>query len=189
MKPIPDDVLKLFYYTEESPSCLAWAVDIRCRNNVHIKKGTYLTHQNPDGYYCVNVKGPGYRIHRIIAKIHGLDIDEKQIDHIDGNRQNNKISNLRAVEVRSNARNQKVRSNSFSGVTGVNYEKTEKRWFARYIDENGKRAVKSFAVSKYGDQAFRLAVEYRMYIMNKLNELGAGYTDRHIGADRVKEIL
>lgn len=63
------------------------------------------------GYKCITVKYKNYLLHRVIAMLFlGLDInDTKQhIDHIDGNKNNNELSNLRIVTNQQNCFNRKA---------------------------------------------------------------------------------
>jgi hypothetical protein len=53
-----------------------------------------------------------------------------QIDHIDGDPSNNRISNLRDVSNAENGRNQKLRVDSSTGVTGVYWHKASGKWHA-----------------------------------------------------------
>lgn len=65
----------------------------------------------------------GYRI--IWALINGEWPDD-EIDHIDGDRTNNKIENLRSVTHSINMRNRKLHKNNKSGICGVYLE--QGRW-------------------------------------------------------------
>ena len=71
-----------------------------------------------DGYYIGTIDGTFYKLHRVIWKIM-TGIDPDQIDHIDGNRQNNKFTNLRDVTLAENAKNRAIPSNNKSGCIGV----------------------------------------------------------------------
>lgn len=55
---------------------------------------------------------------------------EIEVDHIDQNRMNNRLSNLRTVVQPLNALNRKVQERNQSGVTGVIWSKWAKRWIA-----------------------------------------------------------
>jgi hypothetical protein len=81
------------------------------------------------GYRQGEIFGRPYFAHRIIWRmVHG---DEPaDIDHIDGNRSNNRLSNLRAVTRQENLRNARRRSDNSSGVVGVTWDKRKQRWYA-----------------------------------------------------------
>ena len=70
---------------------------------------------------------------------HGIDPLEKLVDHIDGDKSNNKINNLRLASKSENGRNRvNLPSNNTSGVIGVCWDKKAKKWKA-FIMINGKQ--------------------------------------------------
>ena len=73
----------------------------------------------PNGYWYVSVNGKRLLSHRVIYAMHHGYWPEHTVDHIDGDSTNNKIENLRAVTMKENARNQKLRSTNKSGCMGV----------------------------------------------------------------------
>jgi hypothetical protein len=56
---------------------------------------------------------------------------EGEIDHINGNRADNRIGNLRDITADVNRRNMKLSKASATGVSGVSWCKTSKRWLVR----------------------------------------------------------
>lgn len=60
-----------------------------------------------------------------------------QIDHINGDRSDNRISNLRLATPSENSRNAKLRRDSTTGVKGVSYHKATGKWQAS-LRVNGK---------------------------------------------------
>jgi hypothetical protein len=65
-----------------------------------------------DGYIRVRINGAEFRAHRVIWEMHNGPIPEGTlIDHIDGNKCNNRLSNLRLATRRQNNVNSKVKSN------------------------------------------------------------------------------
>ena len=54
----------------------------------------------------------------------------KQIDHINGNRKDNRIVNLRNVGYRENTKNQRMAINNKSGVVGVYWSADRNKWRA-----------------------------------------------------------
>jgi hypothetical protein len=77
-----------------------------------------------------------YLVHRIIFFMHQGYLPEL-IDHEDRNSLNNKIENLREATKSQNANNSKVQKNNTSGVKGVYWNKSSKKWHAR-LKVNGK---------------------------------------------------
>lgn len=179
------------YYDETSPSYLRWKKNIysgRHKNITNALVGGVAGGVTSEGsYWKVGLRGRQYQSHRIIWQILRGEIPKgMQIDHIDGNRQNNLISNLRVVTKAENTRNAKQQLNNSSGVAGVTFHVITKRqrklqqWRARWYALDGKRKAKCFSVNKYGyDEAFRLACEWRQKMILELNAQGAGYTERH----------
>lgn len=63
-----------------------------------------------------------------------------EVDHIDGNGLNNRMSNLRIVTHAQNMQNRKMHSTNTSGFKGVDYRAWCNRWRATIIDpETGRK--------------------------------------------------
>lgn len=75
--------------------------------------------------------------HRIIWKM-VYDEEPPQIDHVNGRRGDNRIVNLARSSATHNGKNQRRRSDTSTGVTGVCFDKSKNNYMA-YINENGKR--------------------------------------------------
>lgn len=186
---------ELFKYDEESPSCLTRCTDWLSGMNYQIKKaskgdpvGTVDTSKKGYSKWSLKVNNKTYTISRIVWEIFNGPIPKgMQIDHINGNSLDNKISNLRLVSNRQNSHNQKMKSTNTSGVNGVdlltNTNKAGKKnlyWKAQWNDENGKRCAKTFSVNVYGyEEAFKLACEYRKMVVEEINNSFGNYTERH----------
>lgn len=65
------------------------------------KTGSYAGSIKPDGYWRVYINGKGYYLHRLIWMYH-YGYFPNEIDHIDRNKSNNTIENLRAVTHKEN---------------------------------------------------------------------------------------
>ena len=95
-------------------------------------------HTRPDGYVVLEwPKGHKYLAHRVIWAMHHGDPGSMQIDHRDNNPNNNRLGNLRVASQSQNNWNQSMRCTNTSGVKGLHYDKTEKRWIGQ-IQCNGK---------------------------------------------------
>ena len=104
--------------------------------------GKILTQQKRnDGYKHLNLtsnyKIKGVLIHRLIAVAFIPNPDNKpNVDHIDNNRSNNDISNLRWCSQQENMCNKKVNTTSQSGIKGVSHHKETNLYQAK-IKHNG----------------------------------------------------
>jgi len=88
-----------------------------------------------DGYNKLSLmkdkKRCGKKLHRLIAEAFIPNPENKQfVDHIDNNRLNNNINNLRWATNQENQRNRQLNINSTSGVKGVSFDKARNKWSA-----------------------------------------------------------
>ncbi len=109
----------------------------------HLKRiGKVSGHIEAQGYHVVFVDGAIHKAHKVIwLMVHGdwVEYPDFEIDHINGNRSDNRISNLRKVTKSTNQRNAGRRVSNTSGVHGVNWKAGANRWVARIW--NGPRHV------------------------------------------------
>lgn len=132
-KPLPSQEIlnRVFSYDEEVGE-LYWIAP-RMKKQKDVPAGCL----HNQGYIAVSFEGQSYLAHRIIwAMVYGEIPPE--IDHINGNRMDNRLSNLMAVNRSGNQHNVSVRKDSSSGVAGVNFCKIHQKWKAR-IQVNGVR--------------------------------------------------
>ena len=82
-------------------------IDEHTGNLLLRKTGRSCGWQDNNGYWIVRFKGKVYKMSRIIYKMWtGRDPGNKYVDHRDGNKSNNIITNLRLVTHKENIRNQ-----------------------------------------------------------------------------------
>ena len=80
------------------------------------------------GHIIIQIKGrSAYGAHRLAWVHYYGEWPKDQIDHIDGNRQNNRISNLRCATNSENNRNRGPQSNNLSGYKGVSWHEGTKK--------------------------------------------------------------
>tara|TARA_R110002126_G_scaffold274175_1_gene419107 strand:+ start:173 stop:700 length:528 start_codon:yes stop_codon:yes gene_type:complete len=82
------------------------------------------------GYRAIRISGKLYQEHQLTYLYHFGSLKAGCIDHIDGNRVNNKLSNLRLVTRSQNAMNKCIQSNNTSGHVGVFKRKDTGKWTA-----------------------------------------------------------
>lgn len=104
--------------------------------NNQIKKGDQAGYIDDQGYRRICIEGIEYRAHRL-AWLYVFGFMPEMIDHINGIRSDNRLSNLRECTSSQNAINRKIQSNNKSGVPGVHWNKREGKWKA-YAKIKGK---------------------------------------------------
>jgi hypothetical protein len=87
-------------------------------------------HPDSVGYGNCTVDGQSCKAHRVIWLWFYGDIPQEEIDHIDGNKLNNRIENLRAVSKQENLKNKKKYTSNKSGICGVHWCNTWKKWLS-----------------------------------------------------------
>ncbi|MEG1532153.1 MAG: HNH endonuclease [Citrobacter sp.] len=122
---------------------------------------------NNRNYLTTRLKGSVQIVHRLVWAIHYGNYPEGYVDHINGNRSDNRISNLRVVDNEQNTRNAKKYANNSSGQTGVHRRKDNGKYFAFISD--GKKKVNLGQYHTYDE-----AVAAR-----KLAEIKYGYHENH----------
>jgi len=99
---------------------------------------------NTRGYHYARVNGVHLKAHRVAwALVHGVWPSE-QIDHVDGDKSNNRISNLRVVPFVVNMKNLPRSTANKSGVTGVSWSRYHKKWCAQIGVNNRTRLIGRF---------------------------------------------
>lgn len=114
--PSVEELNRLFAYSAETGE-LTWKV-LNPRAHM-VKVGDCAGTITKRGYLQVFIRPKQYLVHRIIWKIMTGSDPVDQVDHIDGDRINNRWANLRAADNGENRWNSKIPKNNKSGVKGV----------------------------------------------------------------------
>ena len=101
------------------------------------REGTIAGCVRSDKYRIIGIHGTNFLAHRLAWLITYGDWPKGQIDHVNMNRDDNRLSNLRDVSVSSNQANCRARRDSPFGMKGVGRHKDGKRFRAR-IHVEGK---------------------------------------------------
>ena len=88
--------------------------------------GTFI---NPWGYRIIGISSNVYLAHRVIWALWHRDWPDGEIDHINGDKLDNRIQNLRVVDGVTNRRNMPMQRNNTSGHVGVTLKNG--KWCAR----------------------------------------------------------
>ncbi|WP_283648054.1 HNH endonuclease signature motif containing protein [Hafnia paralvei] len=116
------------------------------------------------GYIYISLCGIRYRAHRLAWLYVYGNMPSCEIDHINRNKLDNRIDNLRLCNISQNAHNTKIRSDNHSGIRGVSWSKALKKWHAR-INVN-----KKFYHIGYFNNKEDAAREYKRYSQHLMGD-------------------
>ena len=117
------------------------------------------------GYRIIHVDGKQYYAHRIAWHLFHGKWPEGSLDHINGDKDDNRPSNLREADAAEQMRNMPMPTRNTSGVHGVTWHKQTGKWQAgiavnrkfKYLglfdDLDEAAAARSAAEKKYGFHA------------------------------------
>lgn len=144
--PTPETLRKLLSYDPDT-GLLTWkrrpiemfATDRAGKiwNTRFCGKPAFKTDHNA-GYRQGKISDKAYLAHRVAYAIHHGAWPASQIDHINGDRSDNRIANLRNVTNAENARNRVLPTDNTSGHMGVSWDGRRCKWHS-CIHVRGKR--------------------------------------------------
>lgn len=137
--------------------------------NVNIETGAVTglkPYPNHKGYLYVsfwhNGKGYDYKVHELVAFLAGMDLLDKTVDHINGNKQDNRASNLQTLTASANHKKYVKASNYVSAKLTV----------------EDVKAIRARYTGKYGEIT-ALAKEYGVSYRNMFDVV-KGVTWKHV---------
>jgi len=130
---------------------------------------------NSSGYYTGMIFSHTYQSHRVIWAMVWGEWPAHDIDHINHDRSDNRLANLRTATRQENARNQSLRKNNTSGHTGVGWNKRACKWRARIIGKDKTEYLGNFTTKADAISARNAA------------EVKFGYHPNHGNARLIKE--
>ncbi len=132
-----------------------WAVSLNPRAPVGALGGKQSISQ---GYRHISIDGVRYKAHHLVwLWFHGV-FPTHQIDHINGNKLDNRIENLRDVPQKMNTWNlQRAKKNNKSGFLGVDWKPSHKKWRAQIRVEGKKIQLGLFDTAEAAHIAYLAA--------------------------------
>lgn len=171
--PPQAELVRLLDYNPDTGKLYFKAREVRCENDRlwnarHAKKEAFFS-TSRTGYKTGKLNNRHYLAHRIIWKW-STGLEPEFIDHISGDKADNRLANLRSVSCAENNRNKALAKNNASGSCGVYLfvsDKGAQRWRARIVVDGRQRYLGSFRTRAEAEAARREA------------EARYGFTRRH----------
>lgn len=137
---------------------LSTGIFIRLKDAHKYKAGEVAGHAHNRGYVAIGVAGRVFLAHRLAwFYIYGA-WPSVHLDHIDGDKTNNRLSNLR--EVNNSLNRQNVRTaqcNSRSKLLGASWHKGRKKWVAQISYAGTNKYLGYFDSAEAAHQAYLAA--------------------------------
>ena len=126
MNEISIEELRELFRLDEKTGRIYWLKTLS-RKGASGREAGYF--EKGKGYRRVGIGNRNFRTHRIVFALYYGYWSENEIDHIDGNRGNNRPTNLREADRCQNLWNQKKRKSNTSGHKGVH--RYGNKWYAQ----------------------------------------------------------
>ena len=126
-----DELRRIFDYDPETGH-FTWVV----KTHPKVTIGKIAGRRDRKGYIEIKVHNRFYRAHRLAWLYVYGEWPRDQIDHINGVRDDNRISNLREATSAQNCSNKGMSKNNTSGFKGVSWYKPTSKWGARIRDKH-----------------------------------------------------
>ena len=124
------------------------------------KNGTPVGYLCKDGYIQINLlDGSQRKAHRLAWLYMTGSFPKGILDHIDGNRTNNKWENLREVSYSQNGMNSSFRKSNTSGYKGVSFDKKYQKYEAYIWKDNKKKHLGYYDCPLAANDAYMKASE------------------------------
>lgn len=142
----------LFDYCPET-GVLSWKTPPR-----GIEAGSPVKVRFQEGYQRFTTRGLNYSVHRVAWLLMTGEWPKANIDHKDGDRANNRWTNLRDVSTAVNAQNAVApQSNNVSGMRGVHQTSRSTRWYAQIQVAGKRRNLGAFRTQEEAQAAYLAA--------------------------------
>lgn len=128
---ITQELLKEKLHYDKDTGVFTW-LDVK--SNGKKMRGKVAGYANKDGYVKIGLtledKFYVYLAHRLVWLYEHGEFPNGHLDHINHDRDDNRITNLRMATHRENMRNQSMSSNNTTGHSGVSFQKSRGKYCA-----------------------------------------------------------
>jgi HNH endonuclease/AP2 domain len=125
-------------------------------NRSNMVQGSIAGCTHGSGYKVVTINSKSYKLHRVIwIMLFNQIPDGFYIDHINGNKIDNRLENLRLATNSQNQQNRPAPKNSSSGYRGVTWHKQVNKWMARICHNQKRITIGFFDTAEQAYEAYK----------------------------------
>ena len=130
----PEVLVNLISYDHETGE-LTWRVNKNYNNSWNTKHSgkPALSCKQKDGYLVGNLMKVRVYSHRVAWALYYGRWPSDEIDHINRDRSDNRIENLREANRSENTSNKSKKSGTYSSLKGVTWHSRDKHWMAQIM--------------------------------------------------------
>ena len=115
----------------------------------------------PNGYHHIQIDGIAHRTARLAWLYVTGTLPKKFIDHINGDKSDNRWGNLREASDGQNQLNRGLPVNNRSGIKGVRFEEARQKWRAQIVVDNVAINLGRFSTQEAAKEArYQAEVKY-----------------------------
>lgn len=130
-----EELKKLLHYDPDT-GVFTWIKSGKRRRSCLTAGCKFMNKNSKKMYISIWACGKLYLSHRLAWLYMTGEFPSHQIDHINGDGLDNRIINLRNVTGFDNQRNMKIKSTNKSGICGVIWHKSAKKWMSSITVSN-----------------------------------------------------
>lgn len=131
-----------------------WKISKRC-----VAIGDIAGTDTERGYRLICIDGKRHYEHRLAWLHYYGNAPVDQIDHINRDKKDNRICNLREASPAQNQMNGGVKSHNISGIRGVRLRKNRPGYYARITFEGKQRHLGVFSTAEEAESAYKEAAK------------------------------
>jgi hypothetical protein len=154
--------LKALLDYDETTGIFTWRISPRYRINIGDTAGCV----NNKGYIHIQISGVKYLAHRLAWLYTFGGLPDPALDHINGDKQDNRICNLRLATNAENCRNRGANRNNKTGFKGVCKVKGLNKWVAQCTDGSNRTYLGCYNSPQEAHAAYNMAATIRFGVFH-----------------------
>jgi hypothetical protein len=153
MAELTSDYVRSVLDYDQHSGVFVWKV----RRGSRAKAGDIAGSVSAKGYRYIRLDGKLRLEHRLAWLVQAGTVPSEYIDHLNGDRDDNRFSNLRPASPSQNLANARIPKNNTSGLKGVSFDRSRGVWEANISAKGKKKRLGRFRDKESAHEAYRRA--------------------------------